>query len=344
MLRLSLLVSLGAAMIAVMVLWFAFGGSGPAVEARYDLENCRRVDLRDSFTGKLLAGVSDMALLPDGDTLVLAALDRTDQTLPFGGLFGVSLFELERGAPVLEVEAIVKPYDLAGGVYPEGIDYDASSGRLALINNVGGEGTAVIDVIERQDELWSPVARHMHDAFCRASDVAFDFGGNLLVTRDRAICHLSVMDAMPFYPTGLMLVVTPDGTVRATEDRFFLPNGIVIGPTGLPIVAEMRAEKLTGDIDRPMPGGPDNLTIDEDGGVVAALHPSLWKFFFYLNGFAFSSPSRVVRFDPGSSQLEILLDDPGGDLLSAVGVALLEEERLYLGSVTDDGIGICEPS
>lgn len=336
--------SLGAAMIAVLVLWFVFGGASPAIEARYALENCRRVDLRDPDSGKLLAGIADMALLSDRDTLVLSAFDRTDQTRPFGGLFGISLFELERGARELEVEAIVKPYDLAGGVYPQGIDFDPSSGRLALLNKVGVEGNVVIDVIERQDGLWMPVERYAHEAFCRASDLAFDFGGNLLVTRDRANCHLSVMDALPFYPTGLLLVVSPDGTVRTTEDRLYLPNGIVIGPTGLPIIAEMRAEKLVGDVERQMPGGPDNLTIAEDGAIVAALHPSLWKFFFYLNGFAFSSPSRVVRLDPGSGQLEVLLDDPGGDLLSAVGVGLLEEGRLYLGSVTDDGIGICEPS
>lgn len=336
--------SLGAAMIAVIVLWLVFGGASPAIEARYALEDCRRVDLRDPDTGKRLAGISDMALLSDGDTLVLSAFDRTDETRPFGGLFGVSLFELERGATELPAEPIVKPYDLAGGVYPQGIDFDPSSGRLALINRVGGEGNAVIDVIERQGDLWLPVERYAHEAFCRASDVTFDFEGNLLVTRDRANCHLSVMDAMPFYPTGLLLVVTPDGTVRATEDRLYLPNGIVIGPTGLPVVAEMRAEKLVGEIERPMPGGPDNLTIDRDGAVVAALHPSLWKFFFYLNGFAFSSPSRVVRLDPASNRLEVLLDDPGGDLMSAVGVGLLEEGRLYVGSVTDDGIGICESS
>ena len=344
MLRLSILASLGVAMIAVVALWLAFGGSSPSVAARYALENCRRVDLRDVDTGRLLAGVSDMALLPDGDTLLLSAFDRTDQTLPFGGLFGVSLFELERGAAELEVEAVIKPYDLAGGVSPQGIDFDASSGRLALVNSVAPEDYSVIDVVERQGELWMPIARHTHEAFCRINDVAFDFGGNLLVTRDRSSCALNVVDALPFYATGLLLVVTPDGTVRATDERLFLPNGVIMGPTGRPVVAEMRAEQLTGDVERLMPGGPDNITIADDGSLVVALHPSLWKYFFYLNGFAFSSPSRVARVDPSTRDLEILLDDPGGDLMSAVGVALLEEERLYLGSVTDDGIGICEPS
>ena len=344
MLRLSLLVSLGAAMIAILALWLAFGGAGPALEARYALENCRRVDLRDVDSGKLLAGVSDMALLSDGDTLVLSAFDRTDQTRPFGGLFALSLFELERGASEYEVEGLVKSYELAGGIYPQGIDYDASSERIALINSVGQEDLSVIDVVERDGDLWLPVARHTHEAFCRINDVAFDFGGNLLVTRDRSSCALNVIDAMPFYATGLMLEVAPNGAVRATDDRYFLPNGVVIGPTGLPVVAEMRAEKLTGDVDRLMPGGPDNMTIADDGAIVAALHPSLWKFFFYLNGFAFSSPSRVVRVDPSTGEFEILLDDPGGDLMSAIGVGLLEEGQLYLGSVTDDGIAICEPA
>ena len=343
MLRLSLLVSLGVAMIAVLAMWLAFGGS-PPLEARYALENCRRVDLRDTDTGKLLAGVSDMALLPDGDTLVLSAFDRADQTRPFGGLFSVSLLELARGAAELEVEPMIKSYQMPGGVFPQGIDLDPSTGRIALVNHVGRDNATVIDVIERQDGLWSLANRHQHEAFCRASDVAFDFGGNLLVTRDRSDCQLNVIDALPFYATGLMLIVAPDGTVRAADERYYLPNGITVGPTGLPIVAEMRAERLTGDVDRPMPGGPDNMTTDDDGALVVAVHPSLWKFFFYRNGFAFSSPSRVVRFDPGPSEMEILLDDPGGDLMSAIGVGLLDEGRLYLGSVVDDGIGVCEPS
>ncbi len=343
MLRLSLLVSLGAAIIAVLAMWLAFGGS-PPLEARYALETCRRVDLRDIDTGKLLAGVADMAMLPDGDTLVLAAFDRSDQTLPFGGLFSVSLLEIARGAAELEVEPLIKSHQMPGGILPQGIDIDPSSGQIALINAIGRDDTSVVDVIEQDEGLWTLARRHTHEAFCRVSDVAFDFGGNLLVTRDRANCQLSVIDAMPFYATGLLLVVSPEGAVAAAEERYFLPNGVAIGPTGLPIVAEMRAERLTGDIDFPMPGGPDNMTIDSGGRVVVAVHPTLWKFFFYVNGFAFSSPSRVVRFDPGPSELEVLLDDPGGDLMSAIGVGLIEEERLYLGSVVDDGIGICEPS
>lgn len=343
MLRLSLLVTLGAAMVAIIVLWLVFGGGSAALEARFALENCRRVDLRDVDSGRLLAGIADMTLLPDGDTLVLAAHDRSDQTLPFGGLFSVSLFDLERGGDELPVSPVVKPYQIAGGVLPEGIDYDASTGRIALINHVGDERFTVIDVIERQGDIWVPVARHTHEAFCRANDLTFDFEGNLLVTRDRANCGLNVMDALPFYPTGLLLVVTPDGAVRATEERFYLPNGIVMGPTGLPVIAEMRAERLTGDVERPMPGGPDNMTTDATGGIVAAVHPGLWRLFFYLNGFSFYSPSRVVRVDPSSGALEVLLDDPGGDLLSAVSVGLLEEETLYLGSTVDDGIGVCTP-
>ena len=330
-------------MIAVIVLWLAFGGSSPSLEARYALQNCRTVSLRDVDTGKLLAGISDMVLLPDGDTLVLSAFDRSDQTRPFGGLFGVSLFELARGARELEVEALVKDYQLAGGVHPQGIAYDDSNGRIAIINDIGVERRAVIDVIEPQGTQWVPVARHTHEAFCRTNDLAFDFGGNLIVTRDRASCRLNVIDALPFYATGILLTVSPEGLVRASEEHYFLPNGIVMGPTDQPIVAEMRAERLSGDVERLMPGGPDNLTLD-DGAIVAAVHPSLWKMFLYTNGFAFSSPSRVVRYDPDQGELEVLLDDPGGDLLSAVGVGLLEEGRLYLGSVVDEGLGVCNAS
>ena len=44
--------------------------------ARFALEDCRRVALTDIGSGRPIVGVEDMALLPDGDTLILSAMDR----------------------------------------------------------------------------------------------------------------------------------------------------------------------------------------------------------------------------------------------------------------------------
>ena len=84
-----------------------------------------------------------------------------------------------------------------------------------------------------------------------------------------------------FGPSGLIVLVTPDGVVRQVADGLAFPNGMAITPNGRTlIVAESWAEQLTaftvaddGTLsDRrvwsPTPGDhPDGITIDADGAV-----------------------------------------------------------------------------
>ena len=343
MLRFRFLLSLAVAIVAVLVLWFVYGGGEP-LPARFAPEDCRRVALRDRESGTLIAGAEDMALLPDGDTLVVSAIDRSDQIRPFSGLFGVSLLDLARGGGEVSARKLVQNHELRGGVHPHGIALDPSGERLALVNRVGPEHRTAIDVLEWHDGRFLPLRRDMHEAYCRANDLAFDFDGDLLITRDRARCGASIVDMIPFHPTGLLLTLTPEGRLAAGEDRYYHPNGIAIGPTGLPVIAETRAARLVsrrGFV--PLPGGPDNLTVDDEGAVIAAVHPSAWWAYLYRNGLAFSAPSRVIRTDPDGAAKEVLFEDPGGDVLSAVSVGLMHDGRLYMGSPIDKGIAVCEP-
>lgn len=340
--RVGLLISVGLALVAVIVAWIIFGGTTP-LEARFALADCRKISLRDAETGKLIKGAEDMLFLPDGDTLVVAAYDRADEVLPFTGIFGVSLLDIDQGTEEITVEELIKSYNLQGGVKPQGIAINASGDRLAIINRVGPEYRTVIDVMEWQGDLFRRGERHEHEAFCRANDLTFDLSGNLLITRDRAQCRLSVIDMVPFYATGILLTLTPEGELSAGEERYMFPNGIVMGPTGNPIIAETRAARLSGGyVDTVLPGGPDNLTVDDQGALIAAVHPSLWQLFLYLNGFAFSSPSRVIRADPERTDIEVLFDDPDGELMSAVSVGVMFEDRLYMGSAVDEGILVCQ--
>ena len=342
MLRFSFLLSLAVAIVTVLVLWFVYGGS-ESLPARFALEDCRRVALHDARSGKAIAGAEDLALLPDGDTLVVSALNRSDQIRPFGGLFGVSLLDLARGGDEVTARKLVETWDLRGGVHPHGIALDPAGERLAVVNRIGPENRAVIDILEWGDGRFRPVMRAEHEAYCRANDLAFDFDGDLLITRDRARCEGSIVDWVPFHPTGLLLTLTPEGRLAVGGERYFFPNGIAMGPTGLPVIAETRAARLVsrhGFV--PLPGGPDNLTVDDQGAVIAAVHPSPWWLFLYRNGLAFSSPSRVVRTDPDGGAKEVLFEDPGGDILSAVSVGLMHDGGLYMGSLIDEGIAVCQ--
>lgn len=340
--RRGLLFSVAVALLAALGLWLLVGGTDP-LPARFALEDCRHISLRERSSGKLVEGAEDMLMMPDGDTLAVAAIDRSDQTRPFAGLFRVSLFDLEQGGDEVEVSTLVPTYNVLGGIYPQGIALDPASGDIAIINRIGPETRTVIDVVTWDGDRYASKARYDHKAFCRANDLTFDLGGNLLITRDRARCELSVVDMIPFHPSGLLLTITPQGEIIASKERYYFPNGIALGPTGKPIIAETRAGRLSGGyVEALLPGGPDNLTVDDQGALIAAVHPSLWTLFRYLNSLAFSSPSRVIRADPERSDIEVLFDDPGGDVLSAVSVGLMRDGKLYMGSVADEGIAVCE--
>jgi len=89
------------------------------------------------------------------------------------------------------------------------------------------------------------------------------------------------------------------------------------------------------------PGGPDNLTVSYDGGVIAAVHPSLYRLALNRKHGVGKAPSRIVKADSDTGSLEILFDDPSGKLFSAATVAVETREGLIVGSVTDKGVLVC---
>ncbi len=113
-------------------------------------------------------------------------------------------------------------------------------------------------------------------------------------------------------------------------------------------VAETRGWRLHHRLDRPVevPGGPDNLTWDGLGGLIAALHPSLYRIAAYRYGYLDTAPSRVVRVDL-DRKVEVLFDDTGGEVFSGASVAVLAARGLsgsvlVAGSMRDAGVLVCQ--
>ena len=71
------------------------------------------------------------------------------------------------------------------------------------------------------------------------------------------------------------------------------------------------------------PGGPDNLTWDGLGGLIAAVHPSLFLLAAYRYGYHDTAPSRIMRVDL-ERNIETLFDDHAGALFSGASVAVPE--------------------
>lgn len=311
--------------------------------ARFAASDCERVALTDTDSGRALVGAEDMALMPDGDTLLVSAHDRLalarrPDTAPEGGLYEVSLTRLAAG------EGWTRPLTVAGsvegGLFPHGIAVSRDGARLALVNR-GRDGTTSIIAGDLASGVFTPRHRRGGSAVCRANDL--DFTGTaptaLRVTLDRADCGVSWADLRPGATTGRVVALDPAGAAPPTleADGLAFANGIA----GL-WVAETRGARLAHLLDRPvsLPGGPDNLTWDEAGGLVAALHPSMLQIAVYLAGYASSAPSRIVRVARDRS-VEVLFDDPEGALFSGATVGLLREDVLVAGSVLDAGLMVC---
>lgn len=311
--------------------------------ARFSAEDCARVALTDSGSGRPIVGVEDMALMPDGDTLILSALDRlarrwSPAEAPEGGLHAASLSRLAAGegwaAP------LVSAARFPDGLAPHGIAVSDDGRHLALVNRTRDGETRIVSG-RLSGGSFTPRHERADPAFCRANDLDFAGAGatRLRVTLDRADCGVSWADLRPGATTGRVVSVDLAGTdppeVEARGLAF--ANGIA----GF-WVAETRASRLHHLLDRPvtLPGGPDNLTWDDAGGLIGAVHPSMMRIAAYLFGYRDSAPTRIVRVAP-DRQVEVLFDDPGGETFSGATVAILRKATLVAGSAVDAGVMVC---
>ena len=298
------------------------------LQARFAPGDCRQVALSDPRTGRAVIGVEDMALAPDG-TLILSAHDRLDPAWPDGGVYGLRLRGPAAGAALRRLDA-----PRSGVFRPHGIALDPEMRRLAVINRVG-VGAARVEIGWLGPNGWDPDQLVEDRRLCRANDLTFR-GRVVVATLDRADCGVSLRDLSPWAATGALARLGPAGlTFETTGLRF--PNGI-----DGQAVAESRAGaiRLGPGAGLMVPGAPDNLTRDHEGALIAALHPSLLRLFLMRQGVLRRAGSRIVRIE--GQVIEMLFDDPRGQVISGATVGMLADGRLLIGSATAPGLVVCE--
>jgi arylesterase / paraoxonase len=309
--------------------------------ARFGPEDCRRVALVGPGTGWRIAGGEDLALTPDGETLIVSAHDRRDPGQPDGGLYAVPVRDLAAAGPAAAVVArpLVDPAAREMPFRPHGIALSPDGRRLALVNRVAPR-EAVVEIGRLDASGWRSEAVVRDPALCRANDLAFEAGGEavgdaILVTIDRADCANSFRDLVPWSRTGS--VVRIDGQALATvRSGLAFPNGIAAGT-----VAETRAGLLLRPDGRevPLPGAPDNLSADGDA-LVVAVQADLLRLWLHGRGWVGRSPSRVDRV-AADDAVETLFDDPTGALFSGATVGLMTGGGLIAGAARDAGLLVC---
>lgn len=346
---------------AAAVLFFLGGCAREEIgDPRFTADECTRVALIDADTGASISGAEDFAYDAVGKRLFFSAYDRRaaekaakhrQMTIPNGGVYSAALSEIFSAETTsISAQPLAAPDDVAGGLRPHGISYDAHNDELVFINRT----------YQRLNNKWEMTPRLQRigangDVFIGAVDDAPCAANDVLVTMqqtftsfDHGRCdwRAGIEDLFNLKRSGLAL----EGDKRV-YDRAAFANGLALTQNGMIVMAATREKAVlvmkerSGAVEEyarfDLPGGPDNLSIANDGGIVAAAHPSLWRLGLNRKMGLGKAPSRIVKIDPDTGAVEILFDDPSGQLFSAATIAVETPYGLVAGSVTDEGVLVC---
>ena len=345
-------------MIVGLTLASACGGA-KIDDAKYAADQCRRINLVDADTGWRLRGIEDIATDAGRRHLFLSAYDRRAvekaarkraSSLPSGGVYKVAVETLfATGDEELTLDAILSSGEIAGGLRPHGIEYDADKKELVLINRTyrrhknGWRMTPTLQRVGANGEIYVGKTAPAH---CAAND-ALLVDGALVSTFDHGSCN---------WRAGLEDVfrLKRSGVVNGKGETVFkgaaYANGLAI-QDGKMVVAATREKSLIylenkfGDwreekrLD--LEAAPDNLTVNEAGSVIAAVHPSLIRLALNRKLGIGKAPSRILEIK-NNGETAVLFDEPHGKTFSAATVGVDLADGLVLGSVTDQGLLVCK--
>lgn len=331
------------------------------LEAKYPASDCRRVDIVDQATGQAIRGAEDMALDPASGRLFISAYDRRAVekaigrrafSIPEGGVYAIPFSRLlDDGASTVNAASIVRPDDVAGGLRPHGLAFDPDTNEIAFINRgyqrINGKWrlTTRIERVGSNGEVFVGADK---PAPCASNNLIVN-GAETLISFDHAACNwrAGIEDMFDMKRSGVS-----DEAGRRLFDHVSFANGIVKLKTreialaatreDALIVLDETASGLHSEERIELPGGPDNLTLAADGGVVAAVHPSMLRIALSRRLGIGKAPSRIVKVDPGARAVSILFDDPTGKVFSAATVGVERDGALVAGSVTDEGLLVCK--
>jgi len=259
--------------------------------------------------------------------------------------------DLDATAP-LEVRDLLGPL-LGGAVRPHGVDVRLlrdGGVRVAVVNRAyvrdpanGWRQRPELDVIDIPPNGEAQIAtRILSSRLCSANDVALQTPERMTVSLDRGVC---VEDGRQPIGGPALAMATAEGAVRSAPAPTAFPNGLASAQGQVWVAGTLDRALSVAEGGRrvAMPGAPDNLTIDPQGRLVAALHPQLWRFAPHRYGWPLfdRAPSRIVRFDPAAGTLATLFDDPDGRFFSGATVAAVVGDRLVLGAVREPGLLVC---
>lgn len=326
------------------------------------LDQCVRVAVA-AGGGAPILGIEDVAVDRSQQRLLFTAYDRKAVqravrnrafSIPEGGVYAAALSDVLDGDDTAAAISLDSFRAAPGGLRPHGMLFDPVRREIAFVNRsyqkIGGRWV-LTPRIERGPADSVAFTPQSEAAPCAANDIVDSgVGGGVLVTFDHGACGWKAMieDALALKRSGL---AAPGGEV--VFDGVLYANGAARTNEGEIALAATRERAIvmlkqdaTGHMAAArhvLPGGPDNLSVAADGAIIAAVHPSLARLALHRKaGFA-RAPSRIVRIDPATGAVDILVDDLTGKTFSGATAAVEIDGALVLGSATDHGLLVCRP-
>lgn len=322
----------------------------------YAATECRRVSLIDAATGEAIIGAEDLAYDAAERRLILSAYDRRQvekearrgaASISEGGVYIAPIDALAGGATTVTVSSAVSDGDVKGGVRPHGVSFDPATREISFINRAYEKENGRWRMVARIEKISADGAADGGALRCSANDMA-TIGETTFVSFDHASCGWrgALEDVFGDKSSGVDIAAG-----KTAFDGVRHANGVAAMPDGRMALAATRDKKililkedagtLTLENKIPVPGAPDNLTLDADGDIIAALYRSLLaigaqrKFGFGRAG------SLIVRIDPKDGAMTRLFEDRRGDLFTAASVAIETDGVLVVGSPLDRGLLVC---
>ena len=317
----------------------------------YPVLSCERHNIMHDR--QVIIGVEDMAYDAQQNHIYISAYDRRHHA--DGGLYRLSphdmgnIEKLKTPTPVQYPHGISLTRD-GKTVSLNVIDRDLSDPKkisASLRHFTWGDGTP--EIIE--DTTLPKTA----DSLCNANDVVVS-DGQYFITSDHQSCRYSGRKRENVFQANsahlLSFDLAKDAAIETIIPKLYFANGIALSQDHI-YIAETRkkrlsiydqtTERLKHRIDIALAGGPDNLTVTEDGDLWAALHPSLMTFATYRAGWRQNAPSRVSRIKTNRQDgSNIKTYDIPSHIISGATVALQVDNTLFLGAAFDTAIASCE--
>jgi sugar lactone lactonase YvrE len=307
----------------------------------------------------------DLALLPDGRTVVASQFGTMEGTKP-GNL---AVFVVDAPAPrVVFVAAEASDSEERWGdpacpgppsaeFAPHGLDLEARpDGRLQLlvVNHGGREAIEFFEVKGEGDEasvVWRGCAVTPEGMY--VNDVVHTPEGGFLTTHmmDRGSQNLAILKgAVLGMATGWVLEWSPPDQWKKIEGSDApMPNGIELSPDGRTIYMNAylggevwKIDRKSGEVlavaDVP---GPDNVTWTQDGtALLVASHVGSVRdstACFEVSDGTCGMPFQIVALDPETFEKTVLVDQSGPPMGAAT-VALQVGDDLWLGTFAGDRV------